>query len=60
MRLGIALIAGLTIALFWKRLRLNKRLLLALLRRYMSWETVLVQFSYLDFVILAMAFPPRR
>ena len=37
-------------------MRLNKRLLLALLRRYRSWETVLVQFSYLDFVFLAMAF----
>ena len=56
MRVGVSLVAGSTVALFWRRLRLNRRLVLVLLRRYVSWETPLVMFSYFDFVFLAMAF----
>ena len=55
-RLGSSLVSGIAVLVFWKRLRLNRRLVGALLRRYVSWETLVVMVSYLDFVFLAMAF----
>ena len=55
-RLGSSTVAGGAVLVFWKRLRLNRRLVLALIRRYVSWETPIVMVSYLDFVFLAMAF----
>ena len=55
MRVGVSLVAGSTVLLFWRRLRLNRRLVLALLRRSVSWETPLVMFSYLDLVFSALS-----